>query len=535
MANNRTFQEIKTTLAQDTLKTRFDNMLTKVNNMLARDNIYSTWIRLDIGKSNKNRISFNSASNDTNKNLILSLDYEKVISGAANAFTFKIAFDLFNYGQKTKGNVEALDELIYKALNISNYTEATDQFYCKFQYGYNVTGDTQIVSPTYEGLITDIIPSVDYTNGKTYYTIKGTSFVANAGFKYSFAAVDNVNGLDVVARTLWWYMGHPDTKSALSGVSGLDDRTQEDDVTGAKNNGNPVIARFMIDVPEDLRKSASSISLDTMNDMTPIDYISKVLSVTFNTSDPNYVKDDDGEHYNIEEGGFKPYYTYYITDSNGGGVPTIHITYISSQESALNTGNNLRKVNFSFDWFNRTNNIVVGWNPEVNIMSYFLVRSQLDSYTSKIGAKKEEMEVNRKTMQELEDTANEWDNKTTGNSIVDIILKGFWKIGANAMRAKRGSLEKSNADLQAEINELQEKLDAFSQGYEYYKATITLVGIPADIPVSCVLSIKPKIFESISRTQGNYMVLGATDKINTNGLFTTTINLFRLSDWGKGK
>ena len=30
------------------------------------------------------------------------------------------------------------------------------------------------------------------------------------------------------------------------------------------------------------------------------------------------------------------------------------------------------------------------------------------------------------------------------------------------------------------------------------------------------------------------MVLGATDKKNTNGLFTTTINLLRLNDYGKG-
>ena len=130
---NRDFKSIKQTLDQDTLRTRFDNMLTNVNNMLAKDNIYSTWIRLDIGKSKENRISFNSASNDTNKNLILSLDFEKVISGAANKFIIKIAFDLFHYGQNTKGNVEALDELIYKALSIDNYDKANDQFYCKFQ------------------------------------------------------------------------------------------------------------------------------------------------------------------------------------------------------------------------------------------------------------------------------------------------------------------------------------------------------------------------------------------------------------------
>lgn len=531
---NRDFKSIKQTLDQDTIRTRFDNMLTNVNNMLARDNIYSTWIRLDIGKSEKNRISFNSSSNDTNKNLILGLDFEKVISGAANKFTIKIAFDLFHYGQNTKGNVEALDELIYKALNISNYEKANDQFYCKFQYGYNVTGDTQLVSPIYEGMITDIKPSVDYMNGKTYYTIEGTSFVLNASVPYTYPAVKDENGLEVVARILWHHYGHPDTKSALSGISGIEE-PQDPDVTGANNNNIPTVARFMIDVPENLRKNASKVTMSTMNDMTPIDYIKEVLSKTFNTADPSYKNDEQGERYDLADGLFKPYYTYYLTDSGGNGVPTIHITYIASQESAISDSNGLRKINFNFEWFNRSNNIVVGWNPETNIKQYFLIRSRIDSISNKINMNKQEIEVNRKTLEELERESDRWNNyQGTGNWIIDTINKGVWGLMAGINKGQRENLESSIASLNANIKELQDSLSAYSQGYEFYKATITLVGIPSDIPVSCILSIKPKIFESISRTQGNYMVLGATDKINTNGLFTTTINLLRLSDYGKG-
>lgn len=529
---NRDFQSIKQTLKQETLRDRFDNMLSNVNNMLARDNIYSTWIRIDIGKSEKNRISFNSASSDTNKNLILSLDFEKVISGAANKFTIKIAFDLFHYGQNTKGNVEALDELIYKALNISNYDKVNDQFYCRFQYGYNVTGDTQLVSPVYEGLITDIKPSIDYMNGKTYYTIEGTSFVLNASVPYTYDAVEDENGLEVVARTLWYYYGHPDTKADLGDISGID--KQSPDVTGENNSNVPTVARFMIDIPENLRKNASKVSVSAMNDITPIDYIKEVLSKTFNTSEPSYKNDDEGERYDLAEGLFKPYYTYYITDSGGNSVPTIHITYIASQESAINDNNGLRKINFNFEWFNRSNNIVVGWNPEVNLKQYFLIKSRVDSISNKIKMNREQVEVNRKTLQEMEANSDRWNYQETGNWIVDTINKGVWGVISAINKVQKDSLENSIASLNANIKELQDSLNAYSQGYEFYKATITLVGIPTDIPVSCILSITPKIFESISRTQGNYMVLGATDKINTNGLFTTTINLLRLSDCGKG-
>ena len=64
--------------------------------------------------------------------------------------------------------------------------------------------------------------------------------------------------------------------------------------------------------------------------------------------------------------------------------------------------------------------------------------------------------------------------------------------------------------------------------YEMYDATLTLIGIPADIPLCAEITIMPRILESVSRTAGIYMVQGGTDRIVTNGAFTSDLKLLRI-------
>lgn len=514
----RSFQDIQATMTHNTMVTRFQNMLSKVDNMIQSNNIYSVWIRLVIGKSENNKIVFDTTSTNPDENLVISLDYDKCGAGQSNEFTFKVAFDLFNYGQETKKNVEALDELIYKALDISSYDDATDSFYCKFQYGYNIVGDTQIVSPLYEGLITNIVPSIDYTNGKTYYTITGNSFITGSSLTYTFEAFENRNGLEVVAETLWYYCGNQDTLSNLSTFSNIKANEQHEDVIN-----NKCVTLFNIDVPSELVKNASTIEkLEVSNEMTVIDYIKLVLSNTYNTADTRY--NSETGTYNVVEGQFKPYYTYYITDSGGSGVPTIHITYISST-SDVSSINGIDTIDFTFEWFKRSNNIVVGWNPQVDLKTYFLTRAQIEKI------KGEELEVQRQI--EENETKIEEGTKEIREILQGPTLNGkplYGKVIAKLPTAEAAVAAIANAGLKAKLAKIQSELDSFAQGYEYYKATITLVGIPSDIPLNIILNIVPNILESPSRTKGKYYVLGSTDKISTNGLFTTTINLFRLKD-----
>lgn len=521
----RSFKDIQATTSTDTMKFRFENMLSKVSNMINKNNIYSVWIKLVIGKSSKYQIVFDTSSKDKDENLVLGLEYEKSGAGTANEFAFKVAFDLFNYGQETKKNVEQLDELLYKSMNITEYDEIIDRLYCKFQYGYNVTGDTQIVSPLYEGMITEIVPNVSYSNGKTSYTLKGNSFISSVGGSsdYTYSQIGSEdsdegrwNGMDLVLWILWYYHGNPATISQLP-----------QDYSGNVNNQhidvqNGVNTRLNIDIPKELMTTASNVYMPTLSKMTPIDYCKEVLNKIVNTSDPRYNGDKVNPDYDIKEGDFRPYYTLYITDSGGDGVPTVHITYISSKDIEDNTKDS---INFNFDWFNRTNSIVVGWQPNVDVLSYLVVRAQREH--DRLLLEKEKEEKLQETNGRIDEAIKGLEQSKKEQSGLPLI---DWQSGAIAALS---GLKKTNETIIT--NSYDEKIKQLSNtaNMEYYKSVLTLVGIPADIPIGAVLSIKPRIFESVSRTQGKYYITSSKDTVNSNGIFLTTIELMRLKNYNE--
>lgn len=485
---------------RNTMAKRFENMLGKVTNMINNNNIYSVWIKLVIGKS-KNQITFDTSSTDRDKNLFVSLDYEKCGAGVANKFTFKVAFDLFHYGQDTKGNVEALDELIYRAMNTGEYKEAMDMFYCKFQYGYNIVGDTQIVSPLYEGLIMDIIPNIDYTNGKSTYTISGNSIIAGMSIPYSFKEVGSSEtkdgrwkGLDIVLWQLWYHHGNEATVDQLPQDYSKNINNRHRDVVDG------VAQKVNIDIPEELINSSSHVYMPQINEMTTWDYCLEVLNKTVNVNDSRYNDNELNPGYDLEDDNdFKPYYTMYMTDSGGSGVPTVHVTFISSKDDE-NADKESYPINFDFTWYNRKNSIVIGWQPEVSVITYLLTK-----------AEKEHNKLLENTINTISSESNESTNVSSFIASTGIALG---VAAANTMADEK-------------IKELSNTTE------EYYKAKLTLVGMPCDIPIGVLLDIKPVILESVSRTQGKYYILSAKDTINTNGLFTTTIELHRLKDRNK--
>jgi hypothetical protein len=60
-----------------------------------------------------------------------------------------------------------------------------------------------------------------------------------------------------------------------------------------------------------------------------------------------------------------------------------------------------------------------------------------------------------------------------------------------------------------------------------YKATLTTLGIPAQIDISTVVKVVPLVYGKAHHTQGNYMITSITDNIDTSG-FNTTLEMFKL-------
>lgn len=67
-----------------------------------------------------------------------------------------------------------------------------------------------------------------------------------------------------------------------------------------------------------------------------------------------------------------------------------------------------------------------------------------------------------------------------------------------------------------------------------YKATLTLVGIPCEVPIGTCITVNPLILGKAHHTKGKYMILKSTDQIDSGG-FITTLELMKITDQSTDK
>lgn len=426
------------------LKDRFDNMLTKVSNMInTQGPIYSVWIRFQIGKNNP--ITFNTASQDIKENLIADLNIQKTGAGVTNSFTLTVRYDPFNYGQNTQDKIEALDELLAEALSWDfNQNDTSDALRGYIQYGYNNIADMDMVSPKYEFYLTSAKSVVEWSSGMLSYTFEGTTLLStDCDFVVSFDAVENRSLIEVVAETLYKYYGNSSNKPSRIG----DVECIGDDLG------------YNIDIPDSIFDDSPTVSLNASANLSPWTYCTNILLDQMSQSDI-----DSGEYSDTTTLKFSdiPRYVLYITDSDR----TIHLSYNSPRNS--NNQSN-QQLNWLFTWNQQDNNLIVQWEPNVDLSLYLIQKMKY-------------------------------------------------------LRSHRQNNSTDNEYAKKDMNEQA------SDAYEYYDAKLTLVGIPADAPLSCEIKVIPRVLESVSRTQGIYMITASSDQISTKGIYTTTLELFRIKN-----
>lgn len=462
----RNFKNVEATINQTQLVTNFNNMLNKVNNLIKNEgSVTSVWISFQVG--DKSPIYFNTASTDIKENLIANLTFEKTCSGEANVFTLTVQYDPYNHGQFPSEKLEALDDLLAKTMNYNVDNDNFESIKSYLQYGYNSSLDENIVSPKYCCLLLKADSEVDYGSGLITYTFEGTSAVApDSNFTASFDKIDEEHKwkvLDLVKWILYYYYG--DENNPPEGYD-----------KGLKTFGGTHI-KYRIDIPQELIDDSPEIAVDAVADMNPIQYCKSLLK------DKVAVSDMDKEF----DPGKKPQYILYETSVNGS--PTFHISYCSP----INTNNNL-SIPYIFTWNNTSNNIVVKWKPEVNLYNYMILKCQRE-----------------RELVKLQEAIN--NGEITNTNIYQNYVQ---TVGESYMEGK------SPQEIYKEI------ISALAnQNFEYYNAELTLQGIPCDPPISAQIKIIPITLESVSRTAGWYTIQKATDTISTNGLFITTLKLFR--------
>lgn len=470
MANyiSRNMQNVSSTINLQTMAKNYTNMLNSVANMIVNDGpIYDVWITFQIGTSKP--ITFNSSSTNPKENLIASLHVDKTGADIANGFQLVVQYDPFIYGQNSTDKLEILDECIARAMSydFDEYGEKKGNLNAlrgTIQYGYNSTSDTNLVSPKYKFIISDIQSEVKTDSGITTYTFKGTSELStDCDNVASFTEIKQWKMLDVIEWTLYYWYGDPDHKPSHTGDAPPSDNAY----------------KYRIDIPDDVYDAAKETIIDVpaTSGITPWQYCMNILQ-KYNLTDDER---KSGEYDNSEELSYNqiPRYSMFLTDEDG--IQTIHISHIKPVSATTYEGT-LKKsekgslqIDYTFTWGKQLNkNIVVGWKPEVILKSY-LIRKAL--YLRKQEHLKKLEEEGR--LEELKKAKQD--------------MAGF------------------NVDL-----------------LEVYDAQLQLVGIPATPPVNAEVRVIPRILETESRQAGVYRITKCSDDINTAGIYTTTLTLIRV-------
>lgn len=459
---------VKATISQHEMLTRFKNMLGNVTTMLEKEGpIYSTWIKFQIGASDSEAIIFDSSSTNPKKNLIAKLDIQKNGSGVANSFTLIVQYDPFNYGQEQADVIEKLDEYVAKAMSVDYNTE-TKTLLGYLQYGYNAVSDSSLVSPKYAFYLTNATTEVRFDSGISTYTFTGTSILSvDCDNVNKFPMVTKKNMLGLVLSTLYYWYGDPDNPPQAK---------YKGELVIGEIEPKPNDYKYQIDVPDDLVEISAVIEKEeAMSGITPWEYCQHLLSKY-----PLTTAEEDSELYeNWESLSYaqRPRYVMYVDDA----TKTIRVTHVVPKVTTDDDGNTTKisedsylSLDYTFSWSQQSQNLVVGWKPEVSTMIYLIRKARYDRA-------KDELEA-----------------------------------------AKNGGDDKA-------IKAAQEKLDAINDDLnEIYDAQLQIVGIPADPPIGLTIGIRPIILETESRTSGIYMISSSADSISSNGVYLTTLTLTRI-------
>lgn len=466
------------------LKDNFLAMLDNVSDMLTNEGpILSTWIKFQIGISNP--IVFDSSSTNPKKNLIAQLEFNKTGAGVTNDFTITIQYDPFNYGQEDTDIIEKLDEYVANAMSFDFNTD-TNVLRGIIQYGYNAASDNSLVSPEYTFFITDASTTVKFESGLSTYVFKGCSTLASDSdnvTKFPAITGDGEKLLDIVISVLYRYYGDKANKPSVGKI------LPNYEIPEGQENS----LKYKIVVSEDCYKNCvGNVTVSSKTGMTPWEYCQALLDANPLTTTEKDAVDEDGNYIyaNLAKLSYaqRPRYVMSIDDA-AKAIMITHVVpkYTNENKTKLEASDPDLQTNYIFRWGkSNEKNLVVGWKPEVDTKLYLIRRARYLRAQNLLG---DEDKFNELVANSIEENNNE-----------DDVKKSISK-----------QLEGINDDLN-----------------EMFDAQLQIIGIPADPPIGLELGVQPTIMQTVSRTSGIYMVNGATDIISSNGMYITTLKMFRL-------
>ena len=232
---------------------------------------------------------------------------------------------------------------------------------------------------------------------------------------------------------------------------------------------------YIIDIPDDVYNECVKITEGAVTGVNPLQYCIDLMAKYPLTQ----AEEEDDEYKDIDTLSYaqRPRYVIYMTDETD--KPTIHVAHVKASSKLDKSGNetsteeNSIVMDYTFTWGLQQTTIVTGWSPSVDLRQYLIQKSLFMRYP----------------------------------------------------RLKAEAEASGNEDLARKYRNKMINID--TEFGEYYDATISFVGVPADPPVGAEITVKPRILNAESRTSGVYTVVSGEDNISTNGEFTSSLNLVR--------
>lgn len=477
----------------------FKNTVETLNNRINANSYYATWFRFKYKD-----FEIDTSSNNPNRQFLTSFRHELTGAGQANKFILNIAYDPFKYGQEPNASLSKIEEYFCATDNViektidkvkksNRYTDTSGKIYgeleCEFQYGYSEP--INIVSPKYTACISAFAPNI--IDGILSYTIEGisgTSFISGGDHgKAEFQDRENANPLKVVKYELWRYFG--DKNKIPTNEKGGNLQTPEGEDLTQESCVNDSGIEYDIDVPNELLTNCESMKVaGSGGAISPMTYIQDVLNYAIDIRYKDEMKADS------ENSEMRPYYNITITDSHPKKISVSLVRPNVKDDESLDPKTNSRVTEVTFNWMNQTNSIVTKWTPKVDGKLMILTSHSKSSTRGYIDSSNNVNKLDTNTVQPL--------------SVIPTLTS-------------ENVDQLSNPAIDAQVSETMRRAQA-----DGATATIELVGLPCEIPLGAYLYVDAKYNQSKSYTSGVYMIRNSTSFINDSGIFTTSINLYKV-------
>lgn len=507
--------------------TDFETCYNKMSRHLEMYSNYTTWLHFEC-----NGLVIDTA-NPKNKNLILQTwEYNKNGSGYANDFTLRICY---NFSEASELYKEPDIHYVEMAIGANKYLqdgegklkafqENSEKLKCKFRYGYiNVDSSTpSLLSPEYTGMILKCTPEL--RDNMLFYTISGRSLIYGG----SSNSNNNLSELDKKLK---------DIKIQFPDVDGTQWRATDlawdilNKYFGDKRSENKKYVNVVKQEYAIVNKTAALGLREKEKNMTEtikggsysvFEYVNKVLSQADVAR--SYFSDEEIEKMDDSA---KPYYTVYIDDVNCvDGKPcividivdpsnTIYQSYVKNGEEDQLKNYNKYDSSVIFEYPKKDQNFILSFVPDLNLMLLWTQVLFSDSNVERWGITAGGNLIKSDT--------------TDDNGYTTVTIESNQDSAHVDGTSAQDQTDNADKDLDPkETTESRVAAKSFTEAANLcYTASLSCLGIPADIPIMTRIQIIPILNGCKYMFQGTYIVKSCSDRIDSSG-YITEMQLMRL-------